>query len=113
MVAGSKNFEVVIPQLPGITTSKFFDPATIYCPYGILPWDETDAGGIRVAPFETKVETTPLPESKDAVTRRTAEFHLDAKGSLDGKLSVSYEGQEALRRQLKAIDQDEAERRKE
>lgn len=100
-------------QLLGITNSKFFDPATIYCPYGLLPWEETETGGIRVDNSNAKLETTPSPESKDAVTRRSAEFHLDAEGNLDGKLSVSYEGQEALRRRLKAIDQDEAERRKE
>lgn len=100
--------EVIVGSKP-----RFLDPATMYCPDQFLPWEETDAGGIRVDRFETKVESTPLPESKDAVTRRTAEFHLDAEGNLDGKLSVSYEGQEALRRRLKAIDQDEAERRKE
>ena len=100
--------EVIVGSKP-----RFLDPATMYCPNQFLPWEETDAGGIRVDPFATNLETTPLPESKDAVTRRTAEFHLDAEGNLDGKLSVSYEGQEALRRRLKAIDQDEAERRKE
>ena len=100
--------EVIIGSKP-----RFLDPATMYCPDQFLPWEETDAGGIRVDRFETKLETTPRPESKDAVTRRTAELHLDAEGNLDGKLSVSYEGQEALRRRLKAIDQDEAERRKE
>jgi len=100
--------EVIVGSKP-----RFLDPATMYCPDQFLPWEETDAGGIRVDSFATKLETTPLPESKDAVTRRTAEFHLDAEGNLDGKLSVSYEGQEALRRRLKAIDQDETERRKE
>jgi hypothetical protein len=84
----------------------------IYCPERFLPWEETDAGGIRVDRFDTKLETTPLPESKDAVTRRAGDFHLNPEGNLDGKLSVIYEGQEALQRRLKAIDQDEAERRK-
>jgi hypothetical protein len=94
------------------STPKFLDPATIYCPDRFLPWEETDAGGIRVDRFDTKLETTPLPESKDAVTRRAGDFHLNPEGNLDGKLSVIYEGQEALQRRLKAIDQDEAERRK-
>lgn len=100
--------EVIVGSKP-----RFLDPATMYCPDQFLPWEETDAGGIRVDRFNAKLETTPLPEGKDAVTRRTGEFHLDPEGNLDGKLSVSYEGQEALRRRLKAIDQDEAERRKE
>jgi transglutaminase-like putative cysteine protease len=95
------------------TTSKFFDPATMFCPYGMLPWEETDAHGIRVDTHDDKLQATPGANSKDAVIRREAEFHLDAEGNLNGKLSVVYEGQEALQRRLKAIDQDEAERRKE
>lgn len=95
------------------TTSKFFDPATMYCPYGMLPWEETDASGIRVDAHDDKLQATPAANSKDAVIRREAEFHLDADGNLNGTLSVVYEGQEALQRRLKAIDQDEAERRKE
>lgn len=93
--------------------SQFLDPATVYCPERFLPWEETDAGGIRIDSHDAHFETTPVPESKDAVIRRSAQFHLDAEGNLEGKLLVSYEGQEALRRRLNAIDQDEAERRKE
>ena len=107
--------EVLIadPQLPGITHSKFFDPATMYCLYGILPWDETDARGIRIDAHDGQLQTTPVAESKDAVVRREAEFQLDAEGNLSGKIAIIYEGQEALQRRLTAIDQDEAERRKE
>jgi transglutaminase-like putative cysteine protease len=99
--------EVVIGSTP-----RFFDPATVYCPDGFLPWEETDAGGIRIDRADNKIETTPPPQSKDAVIRRQAELNLDAEGNLDGKLSITYEGQEALRRRLKAIDQDEVQRQK-
>jgi hypothetical protein len=95
------------------TKSEFFDPATVYCPYGILPWEETDAAGIRVDAHDAKMQTTPLPGTKDAIVRRSAEFRLDAEGNLSGRLSVTYEGQEALQRRLRAIDQDEAARKKE
>jgi transglutaminase-like putative cysteine protease len=95
------------------STAKFIDPATIYCPYNLLPWEETDARGILVDARVGALETTPVPETKDAVVRRQAELLLDGDGSLSGKLSVVYEGQEALRRRLRAIDQDETERRKE
>jgi transglutaminase-like putative cysteine protease len=95
------------------STSKFFDPATIYCPYNLLPWEETDTSGIRVDAQNSTLKTLPLEDLKDTVVRRDAEFQLDAEGNLSGKLSVVYEGQEALQRRLRAIDQDEAERRKE
>jgi hypothetical protein len=90
----------------------FLDPATIYCPYGLLPWEETGAGGVRIDSVEGKVEFTPKPESKDAVTRRSANLKLDAQGNLEGNLTITYEGQEALTRRLKAIDEDQTQRRK-
>jgi transglutaminase-like putative cysteine protease len=102
---------LVVEVLVG-STSRFLDPATLYCPDGFLPWEETGTSGIRVDLHDNKIQKTPAPQSKDAVTRRAGDFHLNPEGNLDGKLSVSYEGQEALQRRLKAIDQDEAERRK-
>ena len=93
--------------------SKFFDPATMYCPYGLLPWEETDASGIRVDAHADLIQTTSAADTKAAAIRRNAELELDAEGNLNGQLSVVYEGQEALMRRLRAIDQDEAERRKE
>lgn len=100
------------PVLIG-SEAKFIDPATRYCPYGLLPWEETDAGGIRVDAHNAAVESTPVAVSKDAVIRRDAELRVDAEGNLNGKLSVVYEGQEALQWRLRAMDQDEGERRKE
>jgi uncharacterized protein DUF3857 len=102
----------LVAEVTSGSTSKFVDPATMYCPYSLLPWEETDARGIRVDAHNDAVETTPMPNSTDAVVRREADFQLDAEGNLTGKLSVVYEGQEALQRRLRAIDQDEAERRK-
>jgi hypothetical protein len=94
------------------SSSRFFDPATRYCPYGLLPWEETHAGGILIDTLNGQIGNTPDPESKDAVTRRHAELKLDAEGNLEGDVSIVYEGQEALTRRLNAIDQDEAQRRK-
>jgi len=90
----------------------FLDPATIYCPFGFLPWEETDSGGIRVDATQGQMEYTPVAESKDAVTRWQAELKLDADGNVEGNLTLTYEGQEALRRRIKAIDQDEPQRHK-
>lgn len=91
----------------------FLDPATVFCKFGLLPWEETDAGGIRVDRFSGEIGTTPKPTSKEAITERHAELKLDADGALDGTLTIKFDGQEALSRRLRAIDQDEAQRRKE
>ena len=63
--------------------------------------------------FAGGIGFTPKPESKDAVTQRHAELKLDADGNLEGNLTIMFDGQEALIRRLRAIDQDEAQRRKE
>lgn len=102
----------LVVEVAGGSSPRFFDPATLYCPYGLLPWEETHAGGILVRGSSGQIGNTPMPVSKDAVTRRRAELSLDADGNLEGSVTIMYEGQEALTRRLKAIDQDEAERRK-
>jgi transglutaminase-like putative cysteine protease len=94
------------------SSHKYFDPATRYCRYGLLPWNETDSGGIRVDRMQGDIGFTPKAESKDAVTQRHAELKLDPDGNLDGNLTITFDGQEALVRRLKAIDQDEAARDK-
>jgi len=60
---------LVVEVLIG-SISRFLDPATPYCPDRYLPWEETDASGIRVDLQNNKIQKTPAPESKDAATRR-------------------------------------------
>ncbi len=88
----------------------FLDPATLYCPFGLLPWDETAAGGIVLETYVHGVGLTPNPESRDAVTRYEGNLQLDATGTLKGLLRVHYEGQEALIQRLWASKTDEAKR---
>ncbi len=108
---GQLNSMVVAVRLDKSTL--FLDPATRFCPFGLLPWDETDAGGIRVSSFGPGTGFTPLSKSTDAVTRWEAELRLNEDGSLRGKVKALYFGQEALSKRLYAIQEDEAERRKE
>jgi len=92
--------------------SIFLDPATLYCPYGLLPWEETDSGGIRLDENHALVVQTPSPNSWEAVISRKGRFKLDEHQNLQGKLEVSFAGQEALGRRIKANDEDEAGHRK-
>ncbi len=91
----------------------YLDPATRFCPFGLLPWEETDAGGVRVDRVRPDVGSTPSTKSTDAVTRRKADLRLNEEGGLQGKVEVTYFGQEALSRRLEAIREDEPARRKE
>jgi hypothetical protein len=90
----------------------YLDPATKFCPFGLLPWDEADSGGIRIDAVYPASGTTSLFKSADALRTRNAEFRLSEDGSLEGKVEVLYTGQEALLMRLEAVEQDDAARRK-
>jgi Domain of Unknown Function with PDB structure (DUF3857) len=91
----------------------YLDPATRLCPYGLLPWEETDTGGVRVDSTWPTLGATPASPSTDAVIRRTAELQLTEDGAVRGKVQTEYLRQEALSLRLEAIHQDDAGRKKE
>src|SRR5262249_2673533 len=94
-------------------TLRYFDPATKYCPFGLLPWGEADAAGLRIADQVFTKVVTPRPVSPEAVTRRKATLNLHADGSIEGRVQLAFEGQEALTRLLENDQEDEAGRNKE
>jgi len=100
--------EVILPE-----KLVFFDPASKFCPYGLLPWTEAEAGGVVIATDAARVGNTPDTRSQDAVTKTTGELKLSAAGTLQGKLTIVYSGQEALEKRQSAVHQDETSRRTE
>jgi transglutaminase-like putative cysteine protease len=90
----------------------YLDPATRFCPYGLLPWEETDTGGVLEDTSYPNLGYTPASKSKDAIERREADLKLNRDGGLNGKVALLYFGQEALSRRLDAIRKDDTERRK-
>lgn len=105
------NAMVVAVTLNGKT--RFFDPATLYCPYDLLPWAETDTMGVLANSENARLIQVDALPSSDAITQRTANLKLDTEGNLEGEVRVSFQGQEALSRRLDARNQDEAQRKKE
>jgi transglutaminase-like putative cysteine protease len=91
----------------------YLDPATLHCPFGLLPWAESDTMGIRLDQNNGALVAVPAAKSADAVIERRSSFKMDNDGNLQGKLDVTFRGQEALSRRLVAVSQDEAGRRKE
>jgi Domain of Unknown Function with PDB structure (DUF3857) len=90
----------------------YLDPPTLFCPFDLLPWNETDTQGYRIAKFGGQLIRTPYPKSGDAVIERKGLLQLDVDGNLQGHLKVIFSGQEALQRRLAGRDDDEAGRRK-
>jgi hypothetical protein len=100
--------EVILPD-----KLVFFDPESKFCRYGLLPWTETETGGVVIATDAARVANTPSSRSEDAVTKTVGDLKLHIDGSLQGKITVAYSGQEALEKRILALRQDEVSRRNE
>jgi hypothetical protein len=88
---------------------QYFDPATKYCPFDLLPAEEAGASGIRLGGATSKggdVVTTPAPQLADSLVTRTGTLKLDAEGTLSGTIQVSFERTEGLSRRLADWDTD-------
>jgi len=104
--------------------SYLLDPARRYCPFGLLPWEETATTGIIVddgsglslkkdaVPSFIGTVTTSAPISGMALIERRAILHLDAEGTVEGKVSVNYTGYEALERRSATGNSDDTARKK-
>jgi hypothetical protein len=101
---------IVLVRLKG--ESLYFDPASRFCPYGVVPWFETDTTGVSWEKLGGRIVEVPTPATESSTIERNAELKLQPDGSLEGTLEVVFTGQEALDRRLSAANEDEAGRRK-
>jgi hypothetical protein len=79
---------------------RFYDPGAADLPPGMLPWGNE---GVRVLVADAKqpffVET-PISLPERSAARRQARFKLDAEGTLEGDVSISYTGHHGRRERL-------------
>jgi hypothetical protein len=71
----------------------YLDPGAHFYPFGIVPWYETDAGGIKVGKNGATIVATPSPAASDSIVTRNAELQLGGNGSIVGTLHVYFAGQ--------------------
>lgn len=88
------------------------DPATPYCPFGLLSWENTGVEALRLDKNGGTFFRTPQPLSTEAITRRMADLRMDEDGALTGRVTVEYDGQEALSKRLNAMETDDVEQKK-
>jgi hypothetical protein len=103
------NSNVVVVTLDG--KELYLDPGTAFVPFGTLPWSETAVRGLRLAKDGGTWISTPLPDPKDSRTERKARLKLTSSGTIEGRVTVTYTGQEALWRRLEERNEDDAERK--
>jgi Domain of Unknown Function with PDB structure (DUF3857) len=104
------NSNVVLVKLNG--KDIYFDPGTAFLPYGLLPWAEAGVGGLKLDRDGGSWVTTALPPSSASRIERKADLKLSEDGSLEGKVTISFTGLEALSRRLELREKDDAAKKK-
>jgi hypothetical protein len=108
MNAGQLNSNLVLVQLNG--KDLYLDPGIPFTPFGMLPWWETGVEGLRLTKDGPAWINTPVPAPTDSRIERKASLKLD-RGTLAGKLTVTYTGLEASARRLNERAQDDTARK--
>ncbi len=88
-----------------------FDPATPFCPFGLVHWSRTNSAALRFSDDPPAFFSLPVFPPDMALTQREIALTLDLQGNLAGTVTTTYTGQEALVRRLDHIHDDDAARR--
>ena len=88
------NANVVLVKLNG--KELYFDPGAAFTPYGLLIWPETGTQGLRLDKDGGSWIKTTLPDPDQSQITRVGKLKLSEAGDLEGKLTVTYTGLEAL-----------------
>lgn len=110
MEAPKLNSNVVLVKLNG--KDAYFDPGAAFTPFGMLMWAETGTRGLRLDKDGGDWIRTTLPLSSESKIERNAKLKLTDTGDLEGKLTITYTGLEAMGPRLEYRNSDEVERKK-
>jgi hypothetical protein len=88
-----------------------FDPATPFCPFGLVHWSRTNSAALRFSDDPPAFFLIPPFPPDMALTQREIALTLDLQGNLAGTVKTTFTGQEALVRRLEHIHDDDTARR--
>ena len=88
------------------------DPGEKMCPFQIVNWRHSSAGGLTQSDNGVKAVTTGAQQHPNNKTIRIGDVTLDAQGALTGSFRIFMTGQAALYWRQKAINNDETEVKK-
>ena len=100
---------VVLVKLDG--KELFLDPGAAFAPFGVLPWMETSSPGLRLDSAGGSWIHTPLPSSSESQVRHSAKLTLVPGGGLEGWVTVSYTGLEAMHLRVTERNSDQTGRK--
>ena len=104
------NANVVLVKLNG--KDLYFDPGAAFTPFGLLTWYEAGTPGLRLDKDGGSWIMTTLPPSSDSRIERNAKLKLSSDtGGLEGALTITYTGLEAMYRRLDQRNSDDVARK--
>ena len=103
-------YEIAMVKLNGKTL--YLDPGSPFCPFGILPWEDTGVPGLVLEKSMPTWVTVPVPDPSYATIQRNAKLTLNDDGSLSGEIVVTFAGEDAFHRRFRARNEDDAARKK-
>ena len=109
-LSGRLNGNVVLVKLNG--KDMYLDPGSAFTPFGLLRWEKTGVQALRLDKDGGAWVQTPLPDSSASHIERKANLKLSDNGDLEGKLTVTFTGLEALRRRVDERNEDDTARKK-
>jgi hypothetical protein len=109
MESGKLNANVVLVKLNG--KDLYFDPGAAFTPFGMLTWSESGTPGLRLDKDGGSWVTTTLPLSSESQIERNARLKLSENGELEGSITITHTGLEAMYRRLELRNSDEVARK--
>ena len=107
---GQLDYEIALAKVNG--AAIYLDPGSPFCPFGILPWEDTGVAGLQLDKNVPTWVTLPAPVPADAKVSRSANLTLEEDGTLRGQVVVTYTGEEAFLKRLRVRNEDEVAKRK-
>jgi hypothetical protein len=87
---------------------KFFDPASMYVPFGMLRWQEEGMPALIGDSKEPGFVKTPISPSEKSLQKRTGTLKLSEDGTLEGDVRIEYTGQFAIEKKEQNDDESPA-----
>ncbi len=110
MQAQKLNSNVVLVKLSG--KDLYLDPGAAFTPFGLLMWPETAVPGLKLDKDNGTWIQTTLPQPSESQTARVGKLKLTDAGDLEGKLTITYTGLEAMYHRREERHADDVERKK-
>jgi hypothetical protein len=104
------DYEIALIRRDG--KSLYLDPGSPFCPFGILPWEDTAVSGMQLDKSGTLWIDLPMPDPDVTGIKRVAKMQLQEDGSLIGDVEVTFTGEDAYRQRFTERSEDEAGRKK-